>query len=213
MRKLQVSPGFFLLLLNFWLLRAGGLLPLLLLAAGAHEGGHLLALQLFRVPVGRLRLTAFGAELAAPLERLPYPRELAVLLAGPAVNLCLAVLAAFCWRAFFFAGINLILALFNLLPIYPLDGGRALEALLCWLWSPVWGERFCYLLGRILAAGLLALSLLVVWRSGGNFFLFIGAFGLFAQQFPAVQRTVRRMFRGGAACDRRLPLVKRRQNG
>lgn len=109
------------------------LLPLLSLAAAAlHEGGHLLACRMVSVPVLRLRLTCCGGELI-PLRHLEGREECLVAMAGPAVNLLLSAgFAAFAdeeqWAVF--SGVNLILGLFNLLPMLPLDGGRILHGIL-----------------------------------------------------------------------------------
>ena len=112
---------------GLWLcLDPGGLCPLFFAAAAVHELGHLLCLRLCRVPVLRLRLSAAGAE----LETGPMPPRQALLCAaaGPGANLlagaallrCAPRFSLLCW----------MLAGFNLLPVWPLDGGRMLAALL-----------------------------------------------------------------------------------
>ena len=130
-----------------------------------HECGHLAALALFRVPVLGLRLGAMGAVLYAPgAARLSYGRELAVTLAGPAVNLvCAPLVAALAARwgwdwGYLFAGAHTVLGVYNLLPIPPLDGGRALYLLLAWRWGPDAGERVASLAGVSAALTLTALD-------------------------------------------------------
>ncbi|MCD8161495.1 MAG: site-2 protease family protein [Clostridiales bacterium] len=112
---------------------SGRLMSAVLLSAALHEGGHLWACRLCRVRVRAVRITVWGAELL--LEELHRPlRRLAVAGAGPAVSLLCAFAAAFAFPrqgwAQLFAGASLILGLFNLLPVPPLDGGRILLALL-----------------------------------------------------------------------------------
>lgn len=151
MRGVQITPGFWLLLAAVWFLDPVILLPALL-AAACHELGHCAALRAFGVRVRALRLSALGAELA-PAQALPYALELPVALAGPCISLLCAALAAR-WGRFLFAGLSLALGVFNLLPILPLDGGRAVECL-CALLLPAPLDRGAGLWLGVAAAGLL----------------------------------------------------------
>ncbi|MCD8376467.1 MAG: peptidase M50 [Oscillospiraceae bacterium] len=100
------------------------------LACALHELGHWLAIRRLGGRVYRLRLTLVGAEMSLnPRYPLSYWREALAALAGPAASLLCAALAAR-WGLYLFAGVNLCYGLFNLLPIYPLDGGRSLLCLL-----------------------------------------------------------------------------------
>ena len=142
--RVEVTGGF--LLVMAWLNYTDnqGLLPAALCAAAAHELGHWAAIRLLGGRVRRLRLSAVGAEMV--LERsLSYGRECFCALAGPAVNVLLAVSFArgAGERALIFAGLNLVLALFNLLPLPVLDGGRALLCAVCLLTDPGRAQRLC----------------------------------------------------------------------
>lgn len=137
-----------MLLLAAVIVSPPAVLAAVLLAAGLHEWGHLAMLRHYGVPVRALCLSAFGAKLDVPaLARLPYGRELAVTLAGVEVNLlCAVVLAFFAARTGWqtpslFAGAQLLLAAFNLLPVLPLDGARALYLLTAYLFGlrAAWG--------------------------------------------------------------------------
>ncbi|MCH9681140.1 MAG: site-2 protease family protein [Deltaproteobacteria bacterium] len=106
-----------------------------------HELGHALVARRYGIATRRIILSPIGG--IAQLEGMPsLPRqELAVALAGPAVNFVLAAglwiiqpaFAGFPVLAELLGGLliaNLILGIFNLVPAFPMDGGRALRALL-----------------------------------------------------------------------------------
>lgn len=153
-----------------------GVLPLGLCAAAAHEIGHWVAIVLSGGRVCRLRLCAVGAELV--LERsLSYGRELFCALAGPAVNLLLAVCACRGTgeRMLLFAGLNLALALFNLLPVAPLDGGRALGCACCMLCEFGRAQQLCRRVELVVVTLLCGVSAACLcWGGGGTLALCLG---------------------------------------
>lgn len=126
MSRLDVRPGFVVLCCLACFLLPGDVFWSALLLGAAHELGHLAALCLCAVPVRRIRLGALGAVIETGTMA---PRtEFVCALAGPAVNLLA------CWalrRGLPGAAIlSLAMGAGNLLPLYPLDGGRALRAAL-----------------------------------------------------------------------------------
>lgn len=149
--RVSVSPAFLLLLLLFAAVDRQRLLFHILLAAAVHECGHVAVLRFAGGHVSHFRITLFGAELRIDhSERLSYGREIAAVLAGPSVNLiCAFALAQAAlytgWeRAFMLSGIHAALALFNLLPLRVLDGGRCLYLLLAWMTEPVTADRIMH---------------------------------------------------------------------
>ena len=157
--KLEIGWGFAAMVLLALLAGAGGVLPLVLLSALCHELGHLAALRLAGTEVELLRLTAFGAEIRADTRYLPYPKEILCTLAGPAVNLVLALVFARIAGDYVLAGANLLLGVFNLLPVPSLDGGRALFLLVSWGADPGTADQLCRRVGLGCALGLTALAL------------------------------------------------------
>lgn len=124
--RVTVSPSFLAFFCAYYYFEPGGTFWPFFCGVCAHEAGHLLLLKILKVPVHQLRLGASGACLRTGT--MSYRQELLVALAGPAVNLLLAVY--FLHRAPMTALVNLALLLYNLLPFYPLDGGRFLRCLL-----------------------------------------------------------------------------------
>ena len=180
--RVEVTGGF--LLLTAWLnyLDRQGVVPLALLACALHELGHWAALRALGVRVRRVRLTAVGAEMEVA-RGLSYGGELLAALAGPGVNLALALAFSPLPGGGLFAGLNLALACFNLLPVGQLDGGRMLRCLLAWLLGPARAHWVGAGLDRFLTAGLLLFGVLLVCF-GGTATLFLTSCWLFSALCP-----------------------------
>lgn len=167
---------------------------LLFVVVVLHELSHALVARRFGIRTRDITLLPIGG--VAHLDRIPEKatQELLVALAGPAVNLGLAlgIFSVLGWRADAvatglapagaadfaaqFAWANLWLAGFNLLPAFPLDGGRVLRALLALRLPHLEATRIAALTGRIVAVGLgfigLAVNPFLVLIA---FFIWIGA--------------------------------------
>ena len=174
--RVEVTGGFLLLLAWLNYLDRSFLVPMALAACGAHELGHIAAIRLLGGTIKEIRLTAIGAELvlAGPLA---YWQEGLSALAGPGINLLLAL--AGCHFTLTFAGLNLALALFNLLPVGRLDGGRAVYCTLALLAGPGAADRAGRWLDCLCTAGVAVAGLLLMLRCG-NITLLLAAFWLLA---------------------------------
>ena len=126
-KRLDLAPGFAAALCLLRLLAEPRVFYAFLAAAAAHEAGHVMAIDLVGGKVTKLRLGVCDARIET--RGLGYRQEIFCALAGSGMSvlLCLALRSVFptC------AAISLLLGLFNALPVYPLDGGRALRAALC----------------------------------------------------------------------------------
>jgi Zn-dependent protease len=118
------------------LLATLGTVVALFVSVALHELGHALTAARFGIRTAHITLYPFGG--VAAIERMPTDasQELAIALAGPAVNFALCALAGWAWGMsgssipFTIGAMNLVMGLFNLIPAFPMDGGRVLRALL-----------------------------------------------------------------------------------
>ena len=111
---------------------------LLLLAVMVHEAAHAIGARAFGFPVHRVVADLWGGHTALDVSRSTPGRSAVVAVVGPLANLLLSALgyavAAMLpdgiahGLANIFGFLNLMLALFNLLPGLPLDGGQLVEA-------------------------------------------------------------------------------------
>jgi Zn-dependent protease len=147
-----------------------------------HELGHALAARVFGVSTAHITLYPFGGIAALRSEPKRPSAEFWIAIAGPLVNGLLFGLGALAWLATgwigfgIFAGLNLIMGVFNLIPAFPMDGGRVLRAALV----PVLGwwraSRLAINVGRVFAIGFLAVGLFTVSFN----LMLVGGFLLFA---------------------------------
>lgn len=127
MKRLDLAPGFAAALCLLRLLAEPRVFYAFLAAATAHEAGHVMAIYLVGGRVTGIRLGMCDAKIET--RGLGYRQEIFCALAGPGMSVlvCLALRKAYATCA----AISLLLGLFNAMPVYPLDGGRALRAGLC----------------------------------------------------------------------------------
>lgn len=102
-----------------------------------HEAGHLLAIVLCGEKPDTVRFGIFGMTIIRKNDiTQDYKKEFITAVSGPMMNFfllfVLVLLYAFYRKDIFLemAAINLIIGLFNIMPVFSLDGGRALESLL-----------------------------------------------------------------------------------
>ena len=170
--RIEISGGFLLLILWFALINGWKMLLMVLGASLLHEMGHWLLLRLLGVRSTRLRITVLGAELDSDRQFLSYAGELLATLAGPAANLLAGlIMAPFGGSWTEAAGAQLVLCIFNLLPVRPLDGGRALELIVSWAAGPEAGERTARCTGAAVSLAMAVGLLWLMWRSGSLWLL------------------------------------------
>lgn len=159
--------------------RTGFALPLIF-AVVMHEGGHLLVMWILDCSPKRVRLVPAALEITAAFG-CSRKKEIAVALAGPAVNLVLFFTLWFNFLAYkgeqtlIYALINLLICIFNMLPVTGLDGGTVLFSLLARRKTPERAALIMRVINLSLAAVLISAAVYLCFHGKVNISLFITA--------------------------------------
>jgi stage IV sporulation protein FB len=185
--NLSVHPLFFAF--SFYYALTGRFLTFVIytITAVAHELGHSLVATNAGYKLNKITLMPFGAVVKGDIEGLKLKDEIKIALAGPLLNFAIALFFVSCWWVFpeiyAFTDVvveaNLSMAIFNLLPVFPLDGGRVINATLKSKLRKNVANGICNALSITFSLVLVALFV-VSLRKGVNFsLLFFSAFVLF----------------------------------
>ncbi len=136
-QKFGINPAFFLIIL--WLIINFGFLSFLnyLLAILIHELGHYFVAKWLGYRLSKFSLSPYGVSLSYYGQELEERDDMLIALAGPFSNLITSLFCLALWWVFpvsynflaSFVEVSLVIALFNLLPAFPLDGGRVFVSL------------------------------------------------------------------------------------
>lgn len=178
----------------------------------AHEYGHVLTARRFGIATRDITLLPIGG--VASMERMPESpgQELLVALAGPAVNVVIAAILFLGFGASFdvermadpaasqnidfasrLALVNVVLVVFNLVPAFPMDGGRVLRALLSYRLERAHATRIAASIGQAFAFGFGFLGLF-----GNPMLLFVALFVFLAARHEAFEVELGEATRGVA---------------
>ncbi len=145
-----------------------------------HELGHIMAALLCGAKAENFSLHGFGVEINFP-GKTPNPRRLLIISAGgPAISLFTAFIAIL-FNLKILAITNLSVALINLIPAYPLDGGNIVYCLLSGLVSRKKVQIIMKLTGRLFGFIITFAGILILYISSFNISLiYMGLFIFFS---------------------------------
>jgi Zn-dependent protease/CBS domain-containing protein len=179
-----------------------------------HELGHSLVAMRFGFPIASITLWLFGG--VAQLDEMPedWKQELLIAIAGPVVSIALGVASYIAFLAVpagtpplkfllgYLAMMNLALAAFNMLPGFPMDGGRVLRALLARTRPYARATQIAAEVGKVFAV---LLGLFGLFGGGGIFLVAIAFFIYIGASGEAQQTVMRAAFQGVTVSDIMTP--------
>ncbi len=198
---------------TYWLMGLFGAMGLFL-SIIVHELAHSLVARRHGMPMEGITLFIFGGVAEMKDEPRDPGAEFKMAIVGPLMSLALAALFYFLGALGYFVGlpdpvvavvrylmfINALLAIFNLIPAFPLDGGRVLRSILWAIKGNIrWATRISTGIGALFGFGLFGFG---IWRMffgnfiGGMWMIFIGLFLQNAAKMSYQQLIVRKALEG-----------------
>ena len=143
--RFRIDLKIFIFLIIFYFTKQIEIYAMIMLFALIHELGHLLAGILMGMKPEKIELMPFGVSISFKIKVEEYNKKIKkgnmleikkilVALAGPLTNFIIIIIASNInidlFKALIIIYTNFLIMIFNLLPIYPLDGGRILKGIL-----------------------------------------------------------------------------------
>lgn len=173
--KFRIDLKIFILILLFFITNQIKIYAMIMLFAIIHELGHLIAGILLGMKPEKIEIKVFGVSISFDVKKEDYnikikkgnlleAKKIFVALAGPLINVFIMII--FISNIFdisYYDKIliifsNMTLILFNILPIYPLDGGRILKGIFYILKGKYKAEEYIYHISYITLIILTAIS-------------------------------------------------------
>lgn len=143
--RFKIDLKIFIFLILFYFTRQIEIYAIIMIFAIIHELGHLVAGLILKMKPEKIEIMPFGVTISFKINSIEYNKKIGkgnlleikkviVALAGPITNLIIIIITNYfkldIIKELIVIYTNILIMTFNLLPIYPLDGGRILKGIL-----------------------------------------------------------------------------------
>ena len=167
--QIKINVQIFLFIIIFILTHQIEIYAWIMLFAFIHELGHMMAGIFLKLKPKSLNLMPFGISITFETyeyKKLIEIKKILIAIAGPLTNLIICLIASFLHinteTKLLIMYSNILIALFNLIPLYPLDGGRILKGMIRLKYEKMKSDEIVNKISNILVITLTALSSIVI---------------------------------------------------
>lgn len=167
--QIKINLQIFLFIIIFILTHQIEIYAWIMLFAFIHELGHMMAGLILKLKPKELSLMPFGISITFETyeyKKLIEIKKILIAISGPLTNLIICLIASFLHinseTKLLIMYSNILIALFNLIPIYPLDGGRILKGIVSLKYEKMKSDEIVNKISNILVITLTALSSIVI---------------------------------------------------
>lgn len=173
--RFRIDLKIFIFLIVFYFTKQIEIYSIIMIFAFIHELGHLLAGIILKMRPEKLEIMPFGVSISFKLKLNDYNKKIkkanllevkkiVIAIAGPMTNLIIAIISYVINLNIIITYANILIMIFNLLPIYPLDGGRILKGSLHIIFGKKEAEKYIGKISIITIIILTALSSIIILK-------------------------------------------------
>lgn len=187
--RFRIDLKIFIFLILFYFTKQIQIYAMIMIFAIIHELGHLLAGLLMGMRPEKIEIMPFGVSISFKINVKEYNKKIKngnvleikkiiVALAGPITNFIIILIASNLKidliKSMLIIYTNFLIMIFNLLPIYPLDGGRILKGILHIIFGKRKSEKYINIISKITVIIITAISsILILYVQNISIFLIV----------------------------------------
>ena len=175
--RFRIDLKIFILIILFWLTKQIEIYAYIMIFAFIHELGHLITGIIVGMKPEKIEIMPFGVSISFKINTKEYNikikrankleiKKIIVALAGPLTNFLIILIAGNLkidiFKSLIIIYTNFLIMIFNLLPIYPLDGGRVLNGILYIIFGKRKAEKYINIISKIAVSAITIISSIAV---------------------------------------------------